>query len=167
MVEPGSCESIPLGIDGYNLLITIESAISGGLVLVGRDDCYRDLASIHSTYRRVDETIPALTAIMDYVNRLSVERVDWFLDQPVSNSGRLKALMADLLDKRRENGSPDPRWNIELVHEPDNVLADYNGVVCSADSVVIDRCQTWINMAADIVETSIPDSWIIDLRSGA
>ena len=90
-IEPGSCSGKSLGIDGYNLLITIESAISGGLILVGRDGCYRDLASIHSTYRRVEETIPALTAIMDHVSGLSVEHVDWFLDQPVSNSGRLKS----------------------------------------------------------------------------
>jgi hypothetical protein len=36
-----------LAIDGYNLLITIEAAMSGGVLLKGRDGCLRDLASIH------------------------------------------------------------------------------------------------------------------------
>ena len=35
-----------IGIDGYNLLITVESALSGGMVLIGRDGCYRDLAPL-------------------------------------------------------------------------------------------------------------------------
>ena len=73
--------------------------------------------------------------------------------------------MADLLETRRNKGAIDPIWNIELVPEPDTVLADYDGVVSSADSVVIERCKTWINVAADIVDTSIPGSWIVDLRS--
>ncbi|MBE3145367.1 MAG: DUF434 domain-containing protein, partial [Planctomycetes bacterium] len=41
-----------IAIDGYNVLITIEAAMSGGLIFRGRDGCCRDLASIHGTYRR-------------------------------------------------------------------------------------------------------------------
>ena len=36
----------PIVIDGYNLLITIEAAMSGACVFKGRDGCFRDLASI-------------------------------------------------------------------------------------------------------------------------
>ena len=50
----------PIAIDGYNLLITVEAALSGGLIFQGRDGCLRDLASIHGTYRKVEETVPAL-----------------------------------------------------------------------------------------------------------
>ena len=50
----------PIAIDGYNVLITIEAAMSGACVFKGRDGCLRDLASIHGTYRKVAETIPAV-----------------------------------------------------------------------------------------------------------
>jgi hypothetical protein len=50
----------PLRIDGFNLVVTLESALGGGVVIVGRDGCYRDMASVHGTYRRVQETRPAL-----------------------------------------------------------------------------------------------------------
>lgn len=43
-------------VDGFNCLITCEAALSGGLVLRGRDRCLRDLASIHGSYRHVQET---------------------------------------------------------------------------------------------------------------
>src|SRR5207302_1214714 len=36
-----------LSIDGYNILTTLETAISGGPVFACRDGCFRDMASIH------------------------------------------------------------------------------------------------------------------------
>ena len=44
-----------LYIDGFNLLITIESALSGGFIFVGRDGCYRDFVEcawyVQASYR--------------------------------------------------------------------------------------------------------------------
>ncbi len=39
-------------VDGYNVLITIEAAMSGGCIFKGRDGCYRDLASVHAPCER-------------------------------------------------------------------------------------------------------------------
>jgi len=153
-----------LGIDGYNLLITIESALSGGLILVGRDGCYRDLASIHGTYRKVTETIPAVELIADYLAKRDLAHIDWYLDRPVSNSGRLKALMADLLEQRGQHPGGRTRWNLELPDSPDAVLADYTGPIATSDSAVLDRCTNWINLAAEIVDALIPSAWKVDLR---
>src|SRR5262249_51185115 len=49
-----------LDIDGYNVLTTIEAALSGGVILAARDGTYRDVASIHGSYRKVEETRPAI-----------------------------------------------------------------------------------------------------------
>ena len=51
-----------LWIDGYNALTTIESALSGSVILRARDGCYRDMASMHGTYRKVQETVPAIVS---------------------------------------------------------------------------------------------------------
>ena len=155
-----------LGIDGYNLLITVESALSGGLVMIGRDGCYRDLASIHGTYRKVTETEPALHIIFDHLDRLAPSRIDWYLDRPVSNSGRLKALMAELLERRA--GSADHSvttvWNIELVNNPDQGLIEYDGIIASSDSLVLDNCKQWSALATEIIDQQIRNAWTIDLR---
>jgi len=153
----------PVGVDGYNLLITVESALSGGLILVSRDGCCRDLASIHGTYRRVTETIPAVTLIADFLAPLGLARVDWYLDRPVSNSGRLKALIAELLEARAERGIGDPPWNLELVNSPDAVLAGCSDPIITSDSAVLDRCGPWLNGAAGMVTAAVPSAWKIDL----
>jgi len=154
-----------LGIDGYNLLITIESALSDGLILIGRDGCYRDLASVHGTYRKVGETVPAVEMIVDYLAVLNVTHIDWYLDQPVSNSGRLKVLIAEVVESRTDRTTHRTSWNIELVHSPDGVLTDYPNPVVSSDSVVLDECGTWVNLAAVLVDTHLPNAWKVDLRS--
>src|SRR6478609_1672569 len=59
-LDPAALRGRPLRIDGFNLILTLESALGGGVVLGGRDGCYRDMASVHGTYRRVEETRPAL-----------------------------------------------------------------------------------------------------------
>ena len=150
-----------LGIDGYNVLITVESALSGGLILVGRDGCHRDLAGIHGTYRKVEETLPALRLIVAQVSQLAPARVDWYLDEPVSNSGRLKALFAELLEEMPH--SPDA-WNLELVPSPDSLLASYAGVIATADSAVLDRAGAWLDLAGEIIQAEIPDAWVVNLQ---
>jgi len=147
------CTEQPLGIDGYNLLITIECALSGGVILIGRDGNYRDLASVHGTYRRVEETRPAVELISEHLEEAGIRSVDWYLDRPVSNSGRLKALMAEVVSVGRV------RWNIELVDSADPVLAAYDGVVATSDSWILDRCTAWVNLASDIIEARLPYCW--------
>ncbi|MEK7710452.1 MAG: DUF434 domain-containing protein [Planctomycetota bacterium] len=154
----------PLGVDGYNLLITIESALSGGVILIGRDGCCRDLASIHGTYRRVCETGPALEMILNVIDGIGPAGVDWYLDRPVSNSGRLKTFIAELIEARKAVGRPIAELNIQLVDNPDQVLGDYDGIVATSDSVVLDRCRRWMNLAAEIIDERIPGAFKIDLR---
>lgn len=155
-----------LAIDGYNLLITVESALSGGLILVGRDGCFRDIASVHGTYRKVEETIPAVELIVDYLAELGLTRVDLYLDKPVSNSGRLKLIITDVVASRSSAQSPLP-WNVAVVDSPDTILKKSDGPVVTADSAILDRCQTWINLAAEIIRTRVPDAWVLDLRTEA
>ena len=157
-VSLAQCATQPLGVDGYNLLITIESALSGGVVLVGRDGCCRDLASVHGTYRKVEETADAVAIIIEHLQAHGIECVDWYLDRPVSNSGRLKAVINDLL------ACSGRRWNIALIDNPDRVLIDYEGVVVSSDRAVLDRCALWVNLAAELVATRVREAWRVDLR---
>ncbi|MHC4075105.1 MAG: DUF434 domain-containing protein [Planctomycetota bacterium] len=146
-----------IAIDGYNLLITIEAALSGAVIFMGRDGCFKDLASIHGTYRKVSETIPAVTTIGKFLETTAVSQTLWLLDSPVANSGRLKTLIAELADKNNWN------WQIELSPNPDTALAKTLRVVVSSDGIVLNKCRKWVNLAAEIIKTRLPQTWIIDL----
>ena len=147
----------PIVIDGYNLLITIEAAMSGACVFKGRDGCFRDLASIHGTYRKVTETIPAVQLIGKFLKEHNVDNCLWLLDSPVSNSGRLKTLIGKLAEKS------DWNWEIELLLSPDAKLIKTDLTAASSDSVVLDGCKRWVNLARAIIEEKLPEARLVDL----
>jgi hypothetical protein len=149
-----------IAIDGYNLLITIEAALSGGLIFQGRDGCFRDLASIHGTYRKVEETVPAVKLIGEFLAEIRVAEALWLLDSPVSNSGRLKTLIGQLA---HENHWP---WEIRLTISPDAELSRMDTTVVSSDSVILDACARWANLAAAIIARRLPSAGVIDLAPG-
>lgn len=148
----------PIAIDGYNLLITIEAAMSGGFIFQGRDGCFRDLAGIHGTYRKVSETVPALTLIGQFLQEIDAAEILWLLDSPVSNSGRLKTLMGDL------SAQQDWNWRIRLLTNPDAELKQTDRIVVTSDSVVLDAASRWTNLATAIIHERLPESRIVDLR---
>jgi hypothetical protein len=146
-------------IDGYNVLTTVEAALAGGVVIVGRDGCWRDMASMHGTWRRVEETPAALGLIGQALHGNSANPRDvlWYLDSPVSNSGRLKGVIEDVA---RQHGWP---WRVELVIDPDKPLAAArDDLIATADSVILDRCGRWLPLARDVV-SRLPDVWRVDL----
>jgi len=156
-IEAKNLAGQSVAVDGYNVLITVEAAMSGGVIFAGRDGCFRDLASIHGTYRKVTETIPALQMIGEFLKEASVTKALLLLDSPVSNSGRLKTLIGELADKNNWD------WEVELVLSPDAELKKTDLVVASSDSVILDACRRWVNLATQIIERKLPSAWIIDL----
>jgi len=156
-LEPENLAGQNIALDGYNVLITIEAALGGGVIFEGRDGCYRDLASMHGTYRKVVETLPAARLVGAFLERQGVGGVCWLLDRPVSNSGLLKSLFHTVAE---ENGWD---WDVELVMSPDAVLIKSAEIVASSDSVVLDGCRRWTNLARCVVEKAVVDAWVIDL----
>jgi len=158
-LEPASVAGQTILIDGYNVLTSIEAALGNCVILIARDSCWRDMASIHGTCRKVDETLPALQIAGDEIGKIGVDGCVWYLDAPVSNSGRLASIM-------REMASPHGwNWDVQIVPSPDAILSNPTGIVATADSVILDRCGRWINLAQWIIEGRNLSSNLIDLSN--
>jgi len=146
-------------IDGFNLLITIEAALSGGLLLFCRDGCIRDLSSIHGSYRSVQETETALSLIGESLARLDAAAALWLLDKPISNSGRLAQKIRALAAL---NGWA---WSVELAFNPDKEIIASDRIAISSDGPLLDQTRNWINLALYIIEQRCDHAWLVDLRS--
>ncbi len=148
-----------LQLDGYNVLMTIEAALGGGVMLRGRDGCLRDMAALHGNFRRVEETSFAANLIGEWMANCEVARAVWWLDSPVSNSGRLKVLLLEIAAGRGWC------WQVHLAFDADAALKklDNEGIVVSADSVILDNVGAWTNLAGALVAEQIPSAWLVDL----
>ncbi len=145
-----------LWIDGYNALLTVEAAMSGGVILIGRDGAARDLASLSRHYRDVLTTGPALEAITAMLHRAEVGGVRWLLDRPISNSGRLAARIRAIGEAA---GRSD---DVDLVASPDRLLKETSHPIATADSAILDRCQRFVDLAGETIEEHVPNAWVID-----
>ena len=149
----------PVWIDGYNVLTTIEAALAGGVVLAADDGTYRDMASVHGTFRAVAETRPALERIGATLHLRRTAECRWLLDRPVSNSGRLKHLIEQLAADRAWP------WRVELVDDPDPLLARAETVVATADSAILNECRAWVNLARETIQPHAAEAWLVPIRA--
>lgn len=149
-LAPEALRGREMGLDGFNILLTLETALSGGILLRGRDGGIRDMASVHGSYRSVEETRPAVEWVGNALQGLGVAAAVWYCDRPVSNSGRLKQFLDETA---AQHGWP---WRVELVFNPDRELAGSPMAVATADSAILDRCGSWFNLVAHILQISTP-----------
>jgi len=145
-----------LVIDGFNLIISVETAMAGGLLLRCCDGCIRDIAGIHGTYRLVHETRQAIELIGNVLQAFSPASVLWLFDKPVSNSGWLAEMVRDIATVHHWN------WQAELIDNPDQVIRNSGKVAITSDSAILDGGVQWVNLGAYLTTNHFHESWLID-----
>lgn len=148
-LSPAALKHQTILLDGFNILIILETALSGGFIFEGLDGCYRDIASVHGTYKKAQHTEEALVIIGNTLQQLQLQKVIWVFDAPISNSGKLKGVCYELAEK---HGFP---WDIILDNHPDKYLIDNKGLVSSSDGWVLNECAAWFNLGAFIINNTI------------
>jgi hypothetical protein len=144
-------ERIPgaaLGIDWYNVLITVESYLRGSLLFTCDDGVLRDSSAIHGNYRRSGVTGKALQEIIRALRGLEPGRIDAYLDSPIAYSGR----MAEELRSALSEGGVQSC--VELAPSADYPLKRYAGIVASSDSVVLDSASHVFDLPRHVLESS-------------
>lgn len=126
-------------IDGFNTIITLEVMLSDAILFDCMDGTIRDLAALRGTYRIIPETETAIRLLLATLTEMQVKTAHILLDEPVSNSGRLKSLIADI----GEGGAVE--LDIRILKEVDKELWTKDDVI-TADSIILDHCTGWINL---------------------
>ena len=129
-------------IDGFNMVITLEVLLSDSILFECMDGTIRDLAALRGTYRIISETANAVRMLFDFLKEMKIYSAIILLDEPISNSGRLKALIAD-------TGESYPfKLDIQIQRDVDRTLYEKENVITS-DSIILDRCLSWVNLTAE------------------
>lgn len=79
------------------------------------------------------------------VELLNIPEAAFYLDAPVSNSGRLSGLIRECSHE----------YNIsvqtQIIPDVDRVLEQREGVI-SGDAIILNRCKSWLNIMPPILE---------------
>ena len=133
-------------IDGFNTVITLEVLLSDSLLFLCMDETVRDLASLRGTYRLIPETAQAVRLMLDVLRQSGVKKANILLDKPVSNSGRLKVLIAETAQ-----ACCPFALDIQILADVDRALYGKEYVITS-DSVILDQCLSWVNLTAECLK---------------
>ena len=146
-------------IDGFNLLITIETALGGGVIFNCSDGCYRDLSSVYGSYKIVAETRAAIEYIGKTLELGEVKKVIWLFDRPVSNSAKVAELVREV--------AAEHNWSFEaeVTDGTDSLLSKSTHTIVTCDSAILERTKRWCNLASVTIKKKITDAWIVDLTT--
>lgn len=157
-IQSSDLEGKEIAIDGFNALILLESILSNAYVFKGQDGFIRDLSSVHGTYKRVKQTSLAIEMIADFYIKEKIKTIYWFFDKPVSNSGRLKKMIEEIALENQYD------WKVELVYNPDKVIAESNWIAVTSDAWILDNASANFNLMKYVLSQMTVNENVICLK---
>ena len=145
-----------VNIDAFNAVVLMETALSGSMILKGMDGCYRDLSGLAGSYAVIDTTGPGIERIIRALQKHEAGMAVFYIDEPVSNSGRLKTLIAETAEDL------EFPVDIKMVRDADTELKKLSCVI-SGDSEVITECISWYNLYEELI-SGLDQPWITEVR---
>ena len=143
--EKSSVSGEEVWIDGFNAIITLEVMLSDSILFLCQDGTIRDLAALRGTYRIIPETEKAIEILLGTLEELGPKNIHILLDEPVSNSGRLKSLIAEIAESYKVT------LDIQILKAVDKSLWEKENVITS-DSIILDHCKSWFNLMGNCVK---------------
>jgi hypothetical protein len=131
-------------VDGYNVLITVESMLEGCPVYLCDDGLLRDIRGIFRSYKPSGVTDPALLEIINFLASACPSRVEILLDQQISMSGCLASRIRGMMTKRDVPGT------VRTAKDVDHQLKIMNGVIATSDGNVIDAAHFVVDIPGEI-----------------
>lgn len=137
-----------LYIDGFNVIIALETAFSGSVLIKCMDGSIRDLAGLRGSYKLIDKTDLAIQAIIRAFEELKIAKIVFYLDKPVSNSGRLKAAILEAMANKP--------FEVEAILEDavDNILKT-KPLIASGDAIILNECNKWYNLVDYVIKKEL------------
>lgn len=158
-VPPEALAGAHLLIDGYNVLITVETAINHGPLVRSDEGFLRDLSEVHGAYRENESTAQAIALLRSLLEDHAPAKLELYLDRPISFSARFA---------ERLRGELGAAALIELADSADAALklrmdAEPSAILASADGALLARAHRAIDLVGAITARALPEAWILAL----
>lgn len=126
-------------IDGYNVLITVESIfnLEEEFMVSCDDGVTRDIKAVFGKYKKNQNTEVALNSIISLLKHFKPKNVLFLYDSPVSLSGELAKTTQELLKSLGVHG--DAQTTEKVDSELVNLSIEMEGIVATSDGIIMDK----------------------------
>lgn len=135
-----------LSVDGYNVLIVLETMLKNGLLVEGDDGYIRDISGVHGKYKVTGLTTKALNILLEELKEARPRVVLMFFDRPVSKSGELAGAARQLMEKHGIVGDS------LTAGQTDNAVISAGEIALTSDSVILQKAKECFDVAGHIVK---------------
>ncbi|KAF5420063.1 MAG: hypothetical protein C5S44_09440 [Candidatus Methanocomedens sp.] len=133
-------------VDGYNVLIGVESALKGEPVYLCDDGFLRDIRGVFRNYRCSGLTERAMNEILVVLTDFAPFRVEFLFDSQISKSGEMARWVETKLKDVGLSGIARTSRHV------DHDLKQSNGIIATADGSIIDEVPKAVNIQACVLE---------------
>ena len=139
----------PLGVDGHNVLITLECGLRKFPLVAADDGFIRDVAQLSRAFRASPVTRQALALLADYISRHHPGPLTILYDAPMKRSG-------ELAQQTRETLTAQGLYaEARAVPVPERELLDFAGAVATSDTRLIDLKEIVVDLAGEIIREKL------------
>jgi len=123
-------------VDTHNILFTIANYLLGKPVFISDDSFLRDTGELHGRFSNHKILEHTFLLLIQFILKNKKKKYIFYLDRPVSNSGKLSLRFVDFFRENKINGES------YTVYSPDHqLIQEEKGVICTSDSVIIQQCK--------------------------
>ena len=132
-------------IDGYNVLVTVETILNNGKVVRGMDGFLRDTSGVFSKYRFDKNTKNAINSILDMLKKYKPRHILFIFDSQISMSGELAGYV------RKKLREFDLEGDAKTSRSADHAIVSLNKIIMSTDSIIIRKVNCIVDIGNEIL----------------
>lgn len=133
-----------LVVDGYNVLITVESGLKKKELFLSDDGFVRDVSATFGKYRISRATPEAIGKILNALKAYSPRSVTFIFDSQVSKSGELCKMF------REGMGETGIKGDARTAENADYTITKSNKIACTSDRAIIKKAEKVLDLAGNI-----------------
>lgn len=149
-------EGFDVFVDGYNVLITIESALKNEPIWSADDGFLRDTSGIFRNHKITNTTCMAVDEMLSTLSTLKIRSATILLDSQMSNSRKLAQFIRERTESKafKADVRTSKHVDFDLKEAGANtVIATADGIIIDAVEKVVDVTGCWMKQNGKIDET--------------
>jgi len=131
-------------IDGYNVLVTVETILNNGRVVRGMDGFLRDTSGVFSKYRFDRNTKNAINSVLGVLKKYKPGYILFIFDSQISMSGELAGYV------RRKLREFDLEGDAKTSRSADHEIVSLDKITMSSDSIIIRKVNRVVDIGAEV-----------------
>lgn len=139
-------------LDGYNVLLTVDSLLKKEPMWFCDDGYIRDTRYYFSKAKQAEDIEEAIEAVLTFLSEIGPKSVSFLLDSQISHSGELAGFIRHKSKEYRISGEAKTSKIVDFELKAEGSNSENDVVLATSDGIVIDSVHEVLDIPACLME---------------